>query len=971
MNDAPDNAIFDAASATIADVLHQSLPITYPDYRLPTEFPELTAFPELPAGFKTIGGYAAVYARAAGFVMTPFARGSKGPSGPGTRNWGALKKCRVPLDWDQNLGLVHVHSHTCAVDIDDEPAAAAWLATQGVSLADLLAAPDAVQITSGRPGHAKLVYRLDAPLPSRAVLNAEHHHALNFRCATKDGGSAVQDVLPPSIHPDTGAPYCWAGAGTWEKLPMLPDALRTAWEGLLCATPTRTPRLDEARGEWTDERTLAVEALEFIDPDAHGRDRWVKTGMAAQEAGCAFEDFDDWSSRGARYAGPGDAQAVWDSFSPGDITRASLFAWAAEEGWKGNTRPRLTFDELMAELMEEAARWPAPDLNPAATALDRDLALVTRETPVAEVEILVCRIVEVGGSAVAMAGRKQRLGDVTVGRRAVNRLAKDIEEARARARSAPPSGVEQWSEGALLSIGKRVAWTIMAPEAWAALPPVLAMGEALVTVQTLKPATVGEVQRDRDGEYRPKLTVTPYTLPLLRDRIMQQALFTKPGEKGPVDIAAPELLVSHLLAVGYRDAAPLIGIIEHPLVLPDGRLYAGNGYHEDTGLFLGVDPVTVPDLGGVITREQGAESLHWLRWTAFADFPFVEAIDRDAAVAASLTALMRPFLVGDEGFPGFSTNAPMASSGKTALLGTAWMLAHGHRPRVESWAGDEDETAKHLLALAMEGRGCVLWDNLPESKGFDSARVASYMTAETVGGRLLGQTKTASGVAGVMMLFTGNDIRPVGDMVTRVLQIELDADAENPSGRRFSRPDLGAWCRDNRAAILFHLCRLAAGGIRAGHAPASRTRFTSWDRLVRAPLEWAGGGDVSALLTRNLDRDPKNAGRAALLGAIFERTKGEPFQVKELLAWSPPGAAPQAWPPAKDAGPTFYADTLAELLLDLRPVRGDMDARYFGGILKKSADKPTQGYVLKKAAYDRDKVVYWKVENRNTPKTAI
>ena len=69
-------------------------------------------------------------------------------------------------------------------------------------------------------------------------------------------------------------------------------------------------------------------------------------------------------------------------------------------------------------------------------------------------------------------------------------------------------------------------------------------------------------------------------------------------------------------------------------------------------------------------------------------------------------------------------------------------------------------------------------------------------------------------------------------MVTRVLQIELDADAENPSGRRFSRPDLGAWCRDNRAAILFHLCRLAAGGIRAGHAPASRTRFTSWDRLV-------------------------------------------------------------------------------------------------------------------------------------------
>src|SRR5690606_33096151 len=41
-------------------------------------------------------------------------------------------------------------------------------------------------------------------------------------------GGRVQDVLPPSIHPDTQEPYRWEG--DWRALPEIPPALLTVWE---------------------------------------------------------------------------------------------------------------------------------------------------------------------------------------------------------------------------------------------------------------------------------------------------------------------------------------------------------------------------------------------------------------------------------------------------------------------------------------------------------------------------------------------------------------------------------------------------------------------------------------------------------------------------------------------------------------------------------------------------------------------
>jgi hypothetical protein len=64
---------------------------------------------------------------------------------------------------------------------------------------------------------------------------------LEFRCATRDG-LTVQDVLPHSIHPDTGQPYRWGGKGDWWDIPEIPQTLLTVWQQELAARETGRAR---------------------------------------------------------------------------------------------------------------------------------------------------------------------------------------------------------------------------------------------------------------------------------------------------------------------------------------------------------------------------------------------------------------------------------------------------------------------------------------------------------------------------------------------------------------------------------------------------------------------------------------------------------------------------------------------------------------------------------------------------------
>ena len=123
-----------------------------------------------------------------------------------------------------------------------------------------------------------------------------------------------------------------------------------------------------------DERARALSALHAIPPDVP-RDEWVRVGMAAQAAGLALDDFDEWSSGADTYKAA-DCHATWRSFEPGGgIGPGTLFHIAREHGYRrpvndsktpeggpprrgpDNTRQRPTNGPRGVAAAEVWARW--------------------------------------------------------------------------------------------------------------------------------------------------------------------------------------------------------------------------------------------------------------------------------------------------------------------------------------------------------------------------------------------------------------------------------------------------------------------------------------------------------------------------------------------------------------------------------------------------------------------------------------
>lgn len=172
-------------------------------------------------------------------------------------NW--QKQGRPAVHWGLNpgdgMGIIHGLSGTCSIDIDDLENARIALEAVGIDLDALLSDKSNVQIDSGRENRAKLIFKLpDGIEPRRHALNwpdpsdsTKRIGIIEFRAG------AGHDVLPPSVHPDTGEPYKWIG--DWRNIPTLPDELAKVWrewqlakEAMLDACPwhehieTRIPR---------------------------------------------------------------------------------------------------------------------------------------------------------------------------------------------------------------------------------------------------------------------------------------------------------------------------------------------------------------------------------------------------------------------------------------------------------------------------------------------------------------------------------------------------------------------------------------------------------------------------------------------------------------------------------------------------------------------------------------------------------
>lgn len=312
-----------------------------------------------------------------GFSLVPIPQGTKGPRTAGWNIKANAIKSQADLPQGWGIGLAHAYSGTMAFDIDEWDTTAMVLGLQGIDLQALYDANDAVIVDSGRAGHGKLLYKmpLGMALPSKKII-INGITAYELRCATTNG-LTVQDVLPPSIHPDTNQPYRWAGKGHWMRLPELPQSLLDLWHGLLEQDKVRTLATgDGIDASWDEIRS----AIECISPDC-SREEWINVGMALHWAGThtnqldqALHLWDEWSKPSPKYPAEKEIINQWVSFKSDKATAVklgTLFHIAKQHGW---TRPAPDVTEFFKAVgLPDEPTSPMVDLRPRPPRMDVSL----------------------------------------------------------------------------------------------------------------------------------------------------------------------------------------------------------------------------------------------------------------------------------------------------------------------------------------------------------------------------------------------------------------------------------------------------------------------------------------------------------------------------------------------------------------------------------------------------------------------
>lgn len=241
---------------------------------------------------------------------------------------------------NQGVAIAHAYSGTMSLDIDNWVEADKLLKPHGVDLQSLYDAPDSVAISSGRENRGKLLFKMPfgAVLPTKKIPYTDNTNtnqiAYELRCGNSVN-TTVQDVLPPSIHPDTAVPYTWAGNGHYSKLPTIPIPLLKVWQSLL-VKKTVSVTITPTDANWNEIQ----QALNLISPDSTEPvwneicDALHDEGFKSNHSDVAFNIFDSWSAKGKKYKGRDTTWAKWSRKKAGHgITIKTLFKYARENGY--------------------------------------------------------------------------------------------------------------------------------------------------------------------------------------------------------------------------------------------------------------------------------------------------------------------------------------------------------------------------------------------------------------------------------------------------------------------------------------------------------------------------------------------------------------------------------------------------------------------------------------------------------------
>jgi hypothetical protein len=186
-------------------------------------------------------------------------------------------------------------------------------------------------------------------------------------------------------------------------------------------------------------------------------------------------------------------------------------------------------------------------------------------------------------------------------------------------------------------------------------------------------------------------------------------------DEGETKIPArpPRDVCESILAMPPHAAFPrLVSIRSVPVILPDGRLLAMEGYYKDSGILL-----RLRGLDGVRDDMPLEEAKAWLFHVLLGDFPFADEASRAHGMALLLEPFARPMIGGPT--PLYLIDAPNRGAGKGLMADvaaavdvdrvTAWQWRHEHplfmatlqQRRAEVWRAPQEQL-RALMRKAVE-----------------------------------------------------------------------------------------------------------------------------------------------------------------------------------------------------------------------------------------------------------------------------
>jgi hypothetical protein len=285
---------------------------------------------------------------------------------------------------DHGIGAVLGPSGLCSIDVDAPDHALPVLGELGIELGALRKATPSIQ---GNPSRFRLMFKAPpgVALGRKTLVWPARQPGEKPLTLFELRAGDIQDVLPPTIHPETGKPYVWLTPPNSE-FPLLPEALLELWQHwdsyrneleAMCPSATHgfnpepAPRGDGARPNVIAAFNRDHPAEELLTKHGYKRrgKRWISPTSSTGLAGVTILDGRVYSHHASDPLADGHAHDAFDLFrilDYGGEARSSVKA-AAEEQCIGSTAGTKASGAEAAPRDDSASpEWPqamAPDAS--------------------------------------------------------------------------------------------------------------------------------------------------------------------------------------------------------------------------------------------------------------------------------------------------------------------------------------------------------------------------------------------------------------------------------------------------------------------------------------------------------------------------------------------------------------------------------------------------------------------------------